>query len=169
MTHVRRPPVTRHKPHHVTVRVTRATWNLRSQRCFRPIVLELARASRSWLRIVHFSVQRDHIHLIVEADDRRAMSKGLRTLFARIACRLNALMGASGPRFTDRYHEHILATPREARNAVYYVLGNRAHHLSQRGHVVDPHAPDPFSSVVHAVVVAPTSWLLREGWTRAGP
>lgn len=142
---------------------------VRSQRCFRPIVLELAHASRCALRIVHFSIQCDHIHLIVEGDDRRAMSNGLRTLFARIASRLNAVMGARSPRFTDRYHEHILATPREVRNAVYYVLGNHAHHLVRRGQMVDAHAPDPFSSVVCAAVVAPTSWLLREGWTRAGP
>ena len=97
MPHTARPRVSRHKPHHITVRVTRGTWNLRSQRCFRPIRAVLAWiAQRSDFRVVHFSVQHNHIHLIVEADHRRAMSDGLRALTSRMALALNAVMGATG-------------------------------------------------------------------------
>jgi putative transposase len=168
--HTRRPRVSPHKPHHVTVRVTRGTWNLRSQRCFRPVTDALEHAlPRAGFRIVHFSVQHNHVHLIVEADDRRTMSNGLRTLFARIARGLNDVMGASGRRIDDRYHEHVLATPSEVRNAVYYVLGNRAQHLARRGVVADRFMSDEFSSTAKPVVKKPRSWLLREGWTRAAP
>jgi len=118
---------------------------------------------------VHFSVQHDHIHLIVEAADRRTMSNALRTLFARIAWGLNEVMHASGPRFVDRYHEHILKTPTEVKNAVYYVLGNHGVHLARRGIAVKRQLADVFSSVASTVVIAAKSWLLREGWTRAGP
>jgi putative transposase len=170
MPHVARPRVSPHKPHHVTVRVTRGTWNLRSQRCFRPVRTALERVGRhANFRVVHFSVQHNHMHLIVEADDRRAMSNGLRTLLSCVALGLNAVMGAKGRRFDDRYHQHILATPREVRNAVYYVLGNRAEHLARWGRVVDGDAADRFSSRIERVVHQPRSWLLREGWTRAGP
>lgn len=168
--HVARPGVSRHKPHHITVRVTRGTWNLRSQRCFRPIREALERATkRPGFRVVHFSVQHNHMHLIIEADHRRAMSNGLRRLLSRVARELNRVMRANGRRFDDRYHEHTLATPTEARNALYYVLGNRAEHLARWGRVVDRDVRDPFSSLVVRVVVAPQSWLLREGWKRAGP
>jgi len=168
MAHVARPRVSRHKPHHVTVRVARGTWNLRSQRCFRPVkrALELARR-RGGFRLVHFSVQHNHVHLIVEADDRRAMSNGLRALLSCVARGLNRVMGARGHRFDDRYHEHILATPTEVRNALLYVIGNRAVHLARRGQSAGD-AADPFSSTIVMIVGAPTSWLLREGWTRAG-
>jgi len=88
--HVRRVRVTPHKPHHVTVRVTRGTWNLRSQRCFAPIREALERAkTRAAFRVVHFSVQHNHVHLVIEADDRRAMSDGLRALLSRVARGLN--------------------------------------------------------------------------------
>jgi putative transposase len=150
--------------------VTRGTWNLRSQRCFAPIRDALERAKkRAAFRVVHFSVQHNHVHLIVEADDRRAMSNGLRALLARVARGLNRVMHARGNRFDDRYHEHILATPTETRNALYYVLGNRAAHLARWGRDVARDVVDAFSSVAEPIAKRPRSWLLREGWTRAGP
>jgi putative transposase len=168
MSHAARPPVSPHRPHHVTVRVTRGTWNLRSQRCFRPVqrALELAR-ERPGFRVVHFSVQHNHVHLIVEADDRRAMSNGLRALLARVARGLNGVMDVSGPRFDDRYHQHVLATPTEVRNALHYVIGNRATHLARWGRSIARDVVDPFSSIAEPRVKKPRSWLLREGWTRA--
>lgn len=97
------------------------------------------------------------------------MSNGLRDLLSRVARGLNRIMGASGARFDDRYHEHILTSPREAKNAIYYVLGNRAQHLARWGTLVRRDAVDCFSSVAEPIVKRPRSWLLREGWTRAGP
>ena len=168
IAHTKRPRVSPHKPHHVTVRVTRPTWNLRSQRCFRPVVraLELAQ-QRAGFRVVHFSVQHNHVHLIVEADDRRSMSNGLRALLARVARGLNRVMNARGARFDDRYHEHILGSPPEALRAIRYVLGNRAEHLRRWGQSAN--STDEFASTAHALTRKPRSWLLREGWTRAGP
>jgi putative transposase len=165
VAHRARPPVSRHRPHHITVRVTDETWNLRSQRCFRPVTAAMRLAIvRRHIRIVHFSVQHNHIHLIVEASDRRSMSNGLRVLFARIARGLNEVMGARGARIADRYHEHVLETPSETRNALLYVIGNRAVHLARWGKTVGAHV-DAFSSLAcDELIQKPGSWLLRVGW-----
>src|SRR5262249_52973850 len=81
LPHRSRPPVTPDRPHHVTVRMRRGTWNLRSQRCFRHIHAALVGVrSRGTFRVAHYSVQGNHVHLIVEADTRRAMSNGMRAL-----------------------------------------------------------------------------------------
>lgn len=165
MPHVRRPGVSRHRPHHITVRTSRGTWNLRSQRCYCPIAAALAEVrKREGFRVVHFSVHHNHVHLIVEADDRRAMSGGMRALLIRVARSLNALMGARGMRFEDRYHEHVLRSPRETRNALLYVIGNRAVHLARWGK--QPRVDvDEFSSLASEELVhRPACWLLREGW-----
>ena len=168
--HTKRPPVSRHKPHHVTVRVTRGTWNLRSQRCFAPIARSLRSTSdHARVRVVHFSVQHNHIHLIVEAGSRRAMSNGLRFLTSRIARGLNELMQASGARFDDRYHEHILRTPSETLNALRYVLGNRVVHLARWGKQTRDVVDSFCSTATPQLTTAAASWLLTEGWTRAGP
>jgi len=171
MPHAARRAVSKHRPHHVTVRVARGTWNLRSQRCFAPIRAALAAVRRrTGFRVVCFSVQHNHVHLVTEAADRRTMSNGMRALLIRIARGLNRVMGVRGKRFVDRYHEHLLGTPTEVRNALRYVLGNRAVHLARWGAPVVDTAVDSFCSLAAAELVAlPEAWLLREGWARAEP
>jgi putative transposase len=163
--HTKRPRVSKHRPHHITVRVTRGTWNLRGQRCYPPITQALgALRSSEDFRVVHFSVQHNHIHLIVEADNRRAMSNNMRRLLSRVARELNQVMRASGARFDDRYHEHILKTPNETRNALMYVIGNRAVHLARLGKT-PLNDLDPCSSLVESdLIQPPKTWLLLKGW-----
>jgi hypothetical protein len=122
---------------------------------------------KAGFRVVHFSVQHNHIHMIVEGDSRRLMANGLRQLLSRSARALNAVMAARGARFDDRYHEHVLRTPTETRNALRYVIGNRDVHLTRWGKASE--GADPFSSLGAELGVPARSWLLREGWTRAGP
>ena len=75
-------------PHHVTVRVRSGTWNLRSQRGFSCLATALREVrARPGFRVVHYSVQGNHVHMLVEGDDRRAMSNGLRAVLIRFAKR----------------------------------------------------------------------------------
>jgi len=180
LPHTRRPPVDRRHPHLVTVRVRKSTWNLRSQRCFAVVAQALTKANeRDGLRVVHYSVQGDHLHLLVEADDRRAMSNGMRALLISMARLLNVLMDVSGPRYRDRFHERVLTSPTAVRNALRYVLTNaRKHH----GHeLVDPYSSGPWftgwpegtkaarwTPCTGPPTARPESWLLRGGWRRAG-
>ena len=164
----------------MTIRVRRGTWNLRSQRAFACIVEAFNAANeRETIRIVHYSVQGNHLHLLVEADDRRAMSNGLRALLISLARRLNKMMGVTGSRFADRFHERALTSPSAVRTALRYVLTNAAKH---HGHdAVDPYSSGPwFTGWAPEVKRArwtpctgpptkrPESWLLRGGWRRAG-
>ncbi|MBI2392156.1 MAG: transposase [Deltaproteobacteria bacterium] len=176
VSHARRPAVSARRPHHVTVRVGHGVWNLRSQRCFSHIAGAMrAVRRREGFRVVHFSVQGNHVHLVTEADDRRALTNGLRALLIRVALRLNRLMARRGPLFADRYHERVLASPTQVRNVLRYVFGNHARHLAQVGKVGFAPGADPFCSAhpSHAVARAgpltsdPESWLLRVGWTVA--
>jgi REP element-mobilizing transposase RayT len=122
-------------------------WNLRSERSFLAINAALLEARRRPdFRIVHFSIQGNHIHVIVEADGTRSLANGVRALSIRLARRLNAMMGLSGPLFADRFHAHVLRTPAEVRNAMGYVLGNFASHAARRGQPVRRGFVDPFSS-----------------------
>jgi len=100
-----------------------------------------ARAVRSDFRIVHFSVQGDHLHLIVEAKDKRALSNGVRGLAVSLARRLNALISARGRVFTDRWFGRALTTARAVRRVLVYVLFN----FHKHGRVVAG-GVDPFSS-----------------------
>jgi REP element-mobilizing transposase RayT len=93
-------------------------------------------------RIVHYSVQSNHVHLIVEAAERRALTAGIHGLEARLTRYINQLLNRRGPLWADRWHGRALASPSEVRNALVYVLANFRKHAS---HPM-PHGVDPCSS-----------------------
>jgi REP-associated tyrosine transposase len=156
-------------PVHVTVRVRDHVWNLRSRRCYAVFAVALRGVrERRDFRVVHFSVQGNHVHAIVEADDASALARGMKALLARLGKGLNALMGRCGKVFRDRYHAHVLRTPAEVRRALAYVLGNFASHAVRRGDALPRAFVDPYSSAValgpdgeRPPVSEPASWLFR--------
>src|SRR5689334_181675 len=162
VSHASRERFARPTPVHVTLRVHDHVWNLRSGRSFRRIRRCFAKVrGRFGARLIEFSVQGNHLHLIIEADSDGALSRAMQGLCIRIAKALNAMMQRAGAVFSDHYHSHVLRTPAEVVNAIAYVLGNAAHHFGVT-------AADPYSSATSRdVLVAPQSWLLRSGWHRA--
>jgi REP element-mobilizing transposase RayT len=164
VSHSRRPEVRSNWPHHVTVRVRHGVWNLRSQRCFSRIARALAAVrDREGFRVVHFSVQGNHLHLVTEASARRDMSNGMRALLIRIARSLNALMGTRGRLYADRYHERVVTSRSQMRNVLRYVLENHARHLNEigKGHLAA--AIDAYSSAARGdLVSAPGSFFARD-------
>ena len=159
-------------PLHVTLRVAPHVYNLRSRRSFRVIAAALRVAGdRFDVRVTQFSVQGNHIHLLVEAPDRRALGRGIQGLSIRIARGLNRMMGRTGRVFDDRYHARVLCTPTEVRRAMHYVLENARKHGAQRGETYALDYVDPYSSAGVPDLGLPTAqtWLLRAGWKRAGP
>lgn len=131
--------------------------SLRSRAGFR-IVREALIACKVKIRfwIVEYSVQRNHLHLIAEADDTYAISRAMRGLSIRIARRVNALMGESGRRIRDRYMMKVLRTPLQTLLALRYVLNNRRRHAAQAGKTFEPDWVDPCSSAI---------WF--DGWCRS--
>ncbi|MFT4539684.1 MAG: REP element-mobilizing transposase RayT [Planctomycetota bacterium] len=96
------------------------------------------------MRIHHYCVMSNHIHLVVKATNKEALALAMRGLNVRIARSLNKLWDRTGSFLAERYHVAIVRAQARYRKAlghlVNYVLNNAAHHgLSLRG-------PDPFSS-----------------------
>jgi hypothetical protein len=144
-----------------------------------------ASTHRGAFRLCHYAILNDHLHLIVEAQGREALARGLQGLLIRIAKTLNKLWRRRGKVFADRYHGRILRTPRETRNALRYVLQNGKKHAAAGREVTVPQALDTFTSAPWfdgfreaftvrnlEVVVQPITdartWMLRIGWRRHG-
>jgi REP element-mobilizing transposase RayT len=178
--HSPREGVRASRPVHVTLRVAGPVWNLRSERAYAIIHRALAGIRRrSDFRVVHYSIQGNHLHLLVEADGARSLACGMKGLAIRLARRLNGMMGRRGPVFEDRFHAHVLRTPAEVRNALRYVLDNRARHLERLGQGAPRAGPDRYSSastrtplggqleLFDARVARPLrTWLLRDSERR---
>lgn len=171
-------------PAHVTLRVRPGIPSLRTVPIVRAIERTFSPAcARPGFRLVHYSLQGNHAHLIVEARDRRSLACGMKAITGRIARAVNRVARRRGRVFADRYHLRLLPTPREVRNALRYVLLNARHHLrperlahrtaasfdpASSAHWFDGWtctAPPP--SMPRPVARAKT-WLLRMGWRRHG-
>jgi REP element-mobilizing transposase RayT len=110
-------------PCHVTLKVEKGVPSLRSGRLVRELERSFAAAcERGRFRLVHYSIQNDHLHAIVEATSARDLAGGMKSIGARLARAVNRIFGLRGPVLADRYHLHVLRTPREVRNALAYVF-----------------------------------------------
>jgi REP element-mobilizing transposase RayT len=184
--HLRRPTLSRHHPVHVTLRVEAGIGNLRRRRVRKALYRAFAAGcDRFRFRLVHFSVQRNHLHLLCEAHDQRALGKGMQGLSIRVAKAINRSLARRGSVFSDRYHARALTTPREVRHALAYVLNHAQRHgcwhspldpcssatLFQgwrRGTLIDTAPLDELSTDLGSPVAAARTWLLGVGWRRHG-
>ena len=120
--HACRPKHQIRHPVHVTLRAGNGVPSLRSQAIYPALRRAFAACSRRSFRLLHFSVQSNHLHLIVEADAAQALTRGLQGLAVRCARAVNRCSGRRGSVWGQRYHAHALATPREVRLGLVYVL-----------------------------------------------
>jgi putative transposase len=158
VSHSARPEFAKPTPAHVTLRMSRHVWSLRSRRSFRRISAAFeASRGRLGMRLIEFSVQGNHLHLIVEADNTRSLSRGMQGLCIRIAKALNSMMKQSGRVFADHYHSRLLRSPAELTHAIAYVLGNAAHHFGEA--IIDLFCSAAPSA--EPLLAEPRSWLLR--------
>jgi REP element-mobilizing transposase RayT len=153
--HLPRPALARRFPVLATWRMADGVWNLRSRRAWRALAPALyGGAEREGFRLIHFAIMGNHIHLLVEANDRVRLARGMQGLGVRIARRLNDMMrNRRGRVVGDRYHARILKTPTEVRIARDYLQNNAAKHYGAAG------ADEYVSS---QPLVLPETWLMRQ-------
>ena len=183
--HRKRERFSKDLPNHVTLRLGRDLPNLRVPATY-AVIKNVFRRVRDLpgFRLIHYSVQRNHFHLIAEANNHKTLRSGLSALEIRLALALNRWWKRTGPVFGDRYHNRVVRAPRFARHVLLYVLGNARKHAQQAGILLPARWLDPFSSArafpgwsvptspptEELPVVQPSVWLLTSGWRRGrGP
>ena len=133
--HRSRGDIDRDCPLLVTLRVLDGVPALR-RACFVRAFRESLRgaAERPGFRVVHYSIQDNHAHFLVEAADRLGLANGMKSLGARFARCVNRVYRRTGRVLATRFHHVVKRTPTEVRNALAYVLLNaRKHYRERRG------------------------------------
>ena len=172
-------------PSLVTLRVRREVPPLRSHRFIAAFGEGLRRGrERGDFRLCQFSIQGDHVHLMVEAAGKEALARGMKSLALRLVHAVHRAFGRRGPVLYGRYHLKVLRTPREVRNALAYLLLNVRMHWQRRHGAPPPVRLDLASSGAWfngwrrplripnprapAPVAPARTWLLQIGWRRHG-
>jgi hypothetical protein len=160
LPHEPRPAFFKPVPAHVTLRLLPGLVSLRTVKLVREVADSFAGGCERFdFRLVHYSLQGNHAHLIVEARDRDALGRGMMAIGSRLARAVNRVMGRTGRVLADRYHVRLLPTPREVHAALRYVLLNaRRHAASARAALAKAIRFDPASSA---------RWF--DGWKRTAP
>ncbi len=176
---------------HITCRIAAGLPSLRDPKTVALLFNYLARiCQREGFRIVEFSIQGNHIHLLCETDSQEALSSAMNGIQSGMARILNRHWKRRGKVFADRYHSETIRTPTQCRHALIYVLANaQKHGWRPLDSGVDacstapwffstplsPHLPSSQSLSRHPLsdhskpAATPQSWLLREGWKKIGP
>ena len=178
-------------PLHVTWRIVEGVPSLR-----REAVLEIVRAKVAAyargeaFRVVELNVLGNHLHLVVEANGKEALSRGMQGLAVRLVRAINQVLGRKGELFAGRFHARVLRTPREVRSVLRYVLLNARHHAAEHGQTLARDWVDPFSSgpwfdgwrgpirsearwlerlrMMERPTAVARTWLLSTGWRKHG-
>jgi hypothetical protein len=186
MPHDTRAKIDPRYPLQVTIRAAPGLPSFRSARVFRALRDAIGRASVDRFRVIHFSIQQDHGHFLVEGDEPRRARGGMHGLAIRLALAVNRALGRKGRVVGDRYHVRPLTSPRQMRTSMVYVLLNFRKHLRAPAGI-DPRSSGPHFSGWHhrpqldsahvvsaavtigpPVTVAPTTWMAVVGWRQAG-
>ncbi len=196
--HTRRERFARITPVHVTLRVVAGLGKLRRRRIYQAVGRAVnAVVGMPDFRIVHLSLENDHLHLLVEAASDAALARGIQAFEISAAKRINQVISDDrgkrrrGAVFADRYHARLLRSPTQTRHALAYVLNNWRRHRLDRSPVTRSWEVDYFSSgpsfpgwreleddgflyrvpatYERLTVSRPQTWLLARGWEKAGP
>ncbi len=124
VAHRKREDVSKKTPLHINFKFKTAIRNKDNLKLLKRAIIN---ARSHGLRIIHFSLQYNHVHLIIESENNASLTKGMRSLTVTFAKGLK-----KGRVQLERYHLHVLRSLRESRNAVNYVLFNQQKHEKGR-------------------------------------
>jgi hypothetical protein len=181
VSHERRAKHAARNPLLVTLKIRRGLPRLRYAAVHGVVRAALAAGTKADFRVVEHSLQNDHIHLIVEAEDERSLSRWMKGVAVRLARALNRIWKRMGNVFPDRYHARSLTSPRAVRTALVYVLGNARKHGVWSGPGPDAYSSGPSfegwkgakclqlsADSSRGLPERARTWLLSIGWRRHG-
>jgi REP element-mobilizing transposase RayT len=195
--HEKRPLIKSQFALHIVMRVVAAVGNMRRRLLYKAVrEATITAALRDRIRIIHVSIQRTHVHMLVEAENELALARGMQGFTISASRHVNSALAIGARRrrgsvFADRYHLEVITSPTRARHALSYVLNNwRKHRQDQQG-IASTWLVDPYSSGIQfpgwreldgkdfmwpmretydpLMVRRPRSWVLCEGWKLCGP
>lgn len=136
--HIARDKVTRNTSLHLTIKIERVKAGLKNKDVVKQLHESIKKARKMGLRVIHYTLEFDHLHLLVETDNNDQLSKGMQSFGISFSKGINKIKQEAGKVYKTRYHFRKLKTPKEIKNVIHYILGNSIKH-SKKGSILSPY------------------------------
>jgi hypothetical protein len=133
--HTRREEINAPRPLHLTIKLIRA--DVQNKTILKGLRHAIQRARMQGLRIVHYSLEHDHVHLYAEASDNNTLGKGMKALGGSLVKKIHRHLGTKGSFYKTRYHLRILRSAMEVKHVLNYILKNGIKH-KRTNSIFDP-------------------------------
>ena len=108
---------------------------IRNKLCLKILKRAIKNCRSHGLKVLHFSLQSNHLHLLVEAPNNEILTRAMRSLSVTFSKGIG-----KGRVQLERYHLHVLRSLKETRNAVHYVLFNEQKHTGLKKAYMNPYS-----------------------------
>jgi REP element-mobilizing transposase RayT len=124
--HVKRAPILRAMPLHLTIKLKKA--QIQNKEILKALKHAILRARLKGLKIIHFSLEHNHVHLYVECENNDILTKGMIAFGVSLAKKTNKFFKSKGQVYKTRFHLRILRSASEVKNVINYILKNGIKH-----------------------------------------
>jgi REP element-mobilizing transposase RayT len=139
--HTERPLITRLSSLHLTVKILRIKANLKNKVVLSILKRSILNARKMGLRVIHFSLEYDHVHLLIEAENNIILGKGMQAFGVTFSKALNRMRKINGAVYKHRYHFRKIVGARQLKNVLNYIFNNGIKHKTAKSLI------NPFNSI----------------------
>lgn len=136
--HIEREDLKKNTALHLTIKIVKEKAAIKNKSVLKALHHAIKKARHKGLQVIHYTLEYDHIHLLVEASDKHTLGKGMQSLGISFSKGINKIKKSAGIVFKNRYHSRKLQSLQEIKNVLHYILGNGIKHKESMS-IVSPY------------------------------
>lgn len=126
--HTRRPLLKKPSSLHLTIKIEKQKSHLKNKTILAILKRAILNARKQQLRVIHFTLEHDHVHLLIEAENNRVLGKGMQAFGVTLSKAINRLKKLTGQVYKHRYHFRKITSSRQLKNVMSYIFRNGMKH-----------------------------------------
>lgn len=131
--HTHRPVFKKPASLHLTIKIAKEKSNLKNKEVLSILKRAILNSRKMGLRVIHFTLEYDHIHLLIEAENNHLLGKGMQSFGVTLSKAINKLKKTSGQVYRHRYHFRKITSARQLKNVMNYIFRNGLKHGTSAG------------------------------------
>lgn len=135
--HTERPKFKNARSLHLTIKVRENKADIKSIKLLKALHHAIKRARLMKLKIIHYTLEYNHVHLLVEADTHHALHRGMQAFGISFSKAINKTKRLKGTVYKHRYHFRQICSSRELKNVLHYIFHNGIKH-GRTSSLIDP-------------------------------